>query len=68
MRILKSVQTKVCVDGSVMKEYVLDEPLTEGFLKFLKHVSASRRLNLFLLRRPFLDFLLNFLKTIKKRE
>ena len=35
MRILKSIQTKVCVDGSLMKEYVLDEPLTDSFLKFL---------------------------------
>ena len=36
MRIVKSIQTKVCVDGSLMKEFVLDEPLTAEFLEFLK--------------------------------
>jgi hypothetical protein len=35
MRIVKSAQTKICVDGSLMKEYILDEPLTPGFLAFL---------------------------------
>ena len=42
MRIVKSVQTKVCVDGSLMKEYVLNEPLPEGFLKFLEHFGTVR--------------------------
>jgi hypothetical protein len=36
VRVVKSVQTKVCVDGSLMKEYVLDEPLTPAFLEFLQ--------------------------------
>ena len=36
VRVVKSVQTKVCVDGSLMKEFVLDEPLTPSFLAFLK--------------------------------
>jgi hypothetical protein len=54
MRILTSVQTKVCVDGSLMKEYVLDEPLTEGFLKFLEHFGTVRFLEQ--LRKPYFSF------------
>ena len=54
MRILKSVQTKVCVDGSLMKEYVLDEPLTEGFLKFLQQFGTVRFLDQ--LRKPYFSF------------
>ncbi|HVP95390.1 MAG TPA: hypothetical protein VMS89_09510 [Methanoregulaceae archaeon] len=37
MRIIRSVQSKVCVDGSLMKEFLLDEPLTEEFLSFLRN-------------------------------
>lgn len=44
MRILKSVQTKVCVDGSLMKEFVLDEQLSGGFLKFLEQFGTVRLL------------------------
>jgi len=54
VRILKSVQTKVCVDGSLMKEYVLDEPLTEGFLKFLEHFGTVRSLEQ--LKKPYFSF------------
>ena len=54
MRIVKSVQTKVCVDGSLMKEYVLDEPLTEGFLKFLENFGTVRHLEQ--LRKPYFSF------------
>ena len=54
MRILKSVQTKVCVDGSLMKEYVLDEPLTEGFLKFLEQFGTVRFLEQ--LKKPYFSF------------
>ena len=54
MRILKSVQTKVCVDGSLMKEYVLDEPLTGGFLKFLENFGTVRFLEQ--LRKPYFSF------------
>jgi hypothetical protein len=54
VRILKSVQTKVCVDGSLMKEYVLDEPLTEGFLKFLEHFGTLRSLEQ--LKKPYFSF------------
>ncbi len=54
MRILKSVQTKVCVDGSLMKEYVLDEPLTEGFMKFLEQFGTVRRFEQ--LKKPYFSF------------
>jgi hypothetical protein len=54
VRIVKSVQTKVCVDGSLMKEYVLDEPLTEGFLKFLEQFGTVRFLDN--LKKPYFSF------------
>lgn len=54
MRILRSVQTKVCVDGSLMKEYVLDKPLTEDFLKFLEQFGTVRFLEQ--LRKPYFSF------------
>jgi len=54
VRILRSVQTKFCVDGSLMKEYVLDEPLTEGFLKFLETFGTVRFLDQ--LRKPYFSF------------
>ena len=37
MRILRSVRHKVCADGSFMKEFLLDAPLTEGFFEYLKN-------------------------------
>jgi hypothetical protein len=52
--ILKSVQTKVCTDGSLMKEYVLDEPLTENFLIFLERFGTVRHLEQ--LKKPFFSF------------
>ena len=54
MRIVQSVQTKVCVDGSLMKEYVLDEPLSEGFLEFLRNFGTVQSLEN--LRGPFFCF------------
>jgi hypothetical protein len=54
VRILKSVQTKVCVDGSLMKEYVLNKPLNEGFLKFLENFGTVRFLEQ--LRKPYFSF------------
>ncbi len=54
MRILRSVQTKVCVDGSLMKEYVLDKPLTEDFLKFLEQFGTVRFLDQ--LKKPYFSF------------
>jgi hypothetical protein len=37
-----------------MKEYVLDEPLTEGFLKFLEKFGTVRSLEQ--LRKPYFSF------------
>lgn len=54
MRIVRSVQTKVCVDGSLMKEFVLDEPLTEGFLVFLGHFGIVNQYPH--LKRPYFSF------------
>ncbi|MFA4825632.1 MAG: hypothetical protein WC593_10805 [Methanoregula sp.] len=54
MRIVKSVQTKVCVDGSLMKEYVLDEPLSPDFLRFLASFGTVKQYPH--LRRPYFSF------------
>ena len=63
VRILKSEQTKVCVDGSLMKEYVLDEPLTEGFLKFLEQFGTVRLLEQ--LKKPYFSFEKEYFISIK---
>ena len=36
MRILRSVRHKACADGTYMKEYLVDEPVTAGFLDHLR--------------------------------
>jgi hypothetical protein len=54
MRIVRSVQSKVCVDGSLLKEYLLDEPLTEEFLSFLRHFGSVRLLPL--MKKPYFSF------------
>lgn len=35
MRILRSVRHKVCADGSLMKEFLLDAPVTKEFFDYL---------------------------------
>ena len=54
MRIVKSLQSKVCVDGSLMKEYALDGPVTEAFLAFLEHFGRVRCLRH--LKKPYFSF------------
>ena len=54
MRVLTSIQTKICVDGSLMKEYVLDEPLSNHFLKFLEQFGTVRYLEQ--LKKPYFSF------------
>jgi len=54
VRIVKSVQTKVCVDGSLMKEFVLDEPLTEEFLRFLESFGTVKQYPH--MKRPYFSF------------
>ena len=45
MRLLQSVQHKACADGSYMKEYTLDEPLTDGFFAYLKYFGRVESLS-----------------------
>lgn len=54
MRVVKSVQSKVCVDGSLMKEYVLDEPLTPAFLAFLRSFGTVKEYPH--MKRPYFSF------------
>lgn len=54
MRVVRSLQSKVCVDGSLMKEYELDEPVTEAFLKFVERFGTLRRLGD--LKKPYFSF------------
>jgi hypothetical protein len=54
VRIVKSVQTKVCVDGSLMKEFVLDEPLTQNFLRFIEYFCTVKQYPH--LQRPYFSF------------
>jgi len=54
VRIVKSIQTKVCVDGSLMKEFVLDEPLNQNFLKFFENFGTVRSLEQ--LKKPYFSF------------
>ena len=54
MRIVKSIQTKLCVDGSLMKEFVLDEPLSPEFLRFLESFGTVK--NYPHLRRQYFSF------------
>ena len=37
MRILRSVRHKVCADGSFMKEFLLDVPITKEFFTYLEN-------------------------------
>lgn len=37
MRILRSVRHKVCADGSFMKEFLLDDPVTRDFFLYLSN-------------------------------
>jgi hypothetical protein len=54
VRVVKSVQSKVCVDGSLMKEYVLDEPLTPAFLAFLRSFGTVKEYPH--MKRPYFSF------------
>jgi len=63
VRILRSVQTKICVDGSQMKEYILDKPLTEDFLKFLEQFGTVRFLDQ--LKKPYFSFEKEYFISIK---
>ncbi|MDO8842626.1 hypothetical protein [Methanocalculus sp.] len=44
MRIVRSVRHKVCADGSFMKEFLISEPVPEGFFLFLSHFGTVESL------------------------
>ena len=44
MRILRSVRHKSCADGSLMKEFLLDAPVTEDFFSYLKNFGTVESL------------------------
>ena len=63
MRVVKTTQTKLCVDGSLMKEYVLDEPLNERFITYLQNFGEVKIL--MHLKKPFLSFEKEFFISVK---
>jgi hypothetical protein len=54
VQIVKSVQSKVCTDGSLMKEYILEEPLTPAFLTFLRSFGTVKEYPH--MKRPYFSF------------
>jgi hypothetical protein len=44
MRILRSVRHKSCADGSLMKEFLLSDPVTEDFFHFLENFGSIESL------------------------
>jgi hypothetical protein len=44
MRILRSVRHKVCADGSFMKEFLLDVPVTKEFFSYLGNFGSVESL------------------------
>ena len=54
MRVERSLQRKVCVDGSLMKEFVLDEPVTMDLAGYLRNFGEVKVMTLH--GKPFLSF------------
>ena len=54
MRIVRSIQNKVCTDGSLMKEFLLEEPLSTDFLSFLQSFGTVEEYPH--MKRPFFSF------------
>jgi len=44
MRILRSVRHKHCADGTFMKEFLLDRPVSADFLRFLEQFATVEML------------------------
>jgi hypothetical protein len=40
MKILRSVRHKICADGTLMKEFLLDTPISEEFFSYLKNFGS----------------------------
>jgi hypothetical protein len=45
VRILRSVRHKACADGTFMKEFLVDEPVTAEFLKHLRTYGTVKMLS-----------------------
>jgi hypothetical protein len=54
LRVERSLQRKLCVDGSLMKEFVLSEPVTMDFAEYLRNFGKVEILSL--LGKSFLSF------------
>jgi hypothetical protein len=54
VRVERSLQRKLCVDGSLMKEFVLDEPITPDFAEYLRNFGEVKTLSL--MGKSFLSF------------
>jgi hypothetical protein len=54
VRVERSLQRKLCVDGSLMKEFVLDEPVTLDFAEYLRNFGEVKIVTLH--GKPFLSF------------
>jgi len=54
VRVERSLQRKLCVDGSLMKEFVLSEPISEDFADYLRNFGEVKILTLH--GKPFLSF------------
>ena len=54
MRVERSLQRKLCVDGSLMKEFVLDGPISADFADYLHNFGEVKIMTLH--GKPFLSF------------
>jgi hypothetical protein len=54
VRVERSLQRKLCVDGSLMKEFVLDEPITLDFAEYLRNFGGVKIVTFH--GKPFLSF------------
>ena len=63
MRIIKEVFSEDCFDGNFIKEYKLDEKVTDDWVQFLKHFGKMTYLKN--LDQPFYSFDKEYFFTIK---
>ncbi|MGA2934003.1 MAG: hypothetical protein ABSD81_02480 [Methanomicrobiales archaeon] len=63
MRVERSLQRKLCVDGTLMKEFVLDEPVTPDFADYLRNFGEVKIINLH--GKPFLSFEKQYFISVK---
>lgn len=63
VRVERSLQRKLCVDGSLMKEFVLSEPLSGDFADYLGNFGEVKVMTLH--GKPFLSFEKPYFITVK---